>query len=312
MACYSPLQGWRSKTSNTSGKHSIVFTKSEGVGEAISLPCGLCIGCRINYCQSWAIRCVHELESHEFNSFVTLTYDDEHIPKNNGFQTLKREHLTKFLKRLRKYFDDVKIRYFGCGEYGSKTARPHYHLILFGIDFKDKQEWKTNYNNDKIYTSEILQNLWSDPKTKKPYGFVTTASVSYQSASYVARYSLKKLKGKSSKDGYERICPITGEIIEIEKEFSCMSTKPGIGKNWFDQWAPELLKHENIVYNGKEIPLPSYYLKLIERNFPNEFKILKKKRQDALKQFDPDKTLARLAVSEVIKKAQINLLSEEL
>ena len=90
--------------------------------------CGQCIHCRANRRREWVLRILLELEKHEFNTFLTLTYDDVHLPAD---QSLKTEHLTNFFKRLR-YKVDYPIRYYAVGEYGEETERPHYHVALFG------------------------------------------------------------------------------------------------------------------------------------------------------------------------------------
>ena len=141
MVCYYPLQAWRSLDYLKGLKSTIVFssdTPSDGVYSSLTLPCGQCIGCRLNYSRNWAIRCVHESSLHEHNCFITLTYNDENLPLNGS---LDLKHFQDFMKRLRKKVS-VPIRYFHCGEYGSRLQRPHYHLLLFGLDFPDKKFWK--------------------------------------------------------------------------------------------------------------------------------------------------------------------------
>jgi hypothetical protein len=127
MACTRPLNAYQMP----SGK--IFFTPSRGA-KFIQLPCGQCIGCRLAHSRDWATRCVHEAHMHDHNCFITLTYSPENLPEGG---TLVRKHFTDFMKRLRKALavDDISIRFFGCGEYGSKLERPHYHAIIFGYDF---------------------------------------------------------------------------------------------------------------------------------------------------------------------------------
>lgn len=123
MACTRPLPCYKTP----SGK--IVFSPVQGAVPA-QVPCGQCIGCRLAHSRDWATRCMHEAHMHESSSFITLTYSPEHLPENGS---LVRKHFTDFLKRLRKALGSVKIRYFGCGEYGSKLERPHYHAIIVGL-----------------------------------------------------------------------------------------------------------------------------------------------------------------------------------
>lgn len=133
------------------------FTPSRGA-KFIQLPCGQCIGCRLAHSRDWATRCVHEAHMHDHNCFITLTYSPENLPEGG---TLVRKHFTDFMKRLRKALsvDDISIRFFGCGEYGSKLERPHYHAIIFGYDFPDKTLHKAGRFN--LFRSSLLERCWT-------------------------------------------------------------------------------------------------------------------------------------------------------
>lgn len=96
--------------------------------DGLTVPCGKCLGCKIKKRSEWSMRCIHELTQHEKACFLTLTYDDRHLPTD--FRVHK-EHLQKYFKRLRKN-DKRPFKYFACGEYGDMFGRPHYHAILFG------------------------------------------------------------------------------------------------------------------------------------------------------------------------------------
>ena len=98
---------------------------------------------------------------HDASSFVTLTYDDDHLPDN---QSLELAHWQRFAKQIR---DNIgPFRYFHCGEYGSITQRPHLHAILFGVDFhKDRRYYRT-LRGHKIYTSEKLDQCWTKGQCK--------------------------------------------------------------------------------------------------------------------------------------------------
>ena len=136
MTCLKPLLGWRypndpDEYNPDTGKFKLHFTSPAPTGSIpVSVPCGQCLSCRIDYSRDWAARCVHESQLHAVNSYITLTYDDFHLPDNYG---LEKDALQKFMKRYRKMFGKG-IRFFGCGEYGEETSRPHYHLIIFGYD----------------------------------------------------------------------------------------------------------------------------------------------------------------------------------
>ena len=213
MACYYPMKAYRSQTVNPSGKRSIVFNKNQGFADMeVELPCGQCIGCRLERSRQWAIRMAHEAQLHEDNCFLTLTYNDENLPKHNS---LKLKDFQKFMKRLRKAFGK-KIRFFHCGEYGEKFQRPHYHAIIFGLDFKDKILF-SEQNDQKLYISPTLNKIWG-------LGHATIGDVTFQSAAYVARYITKKITGDRAQDHYNEINYETGEILsERRPEYTTIS-----------------------------------------------------------------------------------------
>ncbi len=157
MPCYSPITAWQSiKIHPQTNKTTILFKPPRMYSKAfnsIQLPCGQCIGCRLERSRQWAIRCVHEAELHEENCFITLTFSPENINKKG---TLIKADFQKFMKRLRKKYIGKVIRYMHCGEYGEIGNRPHHHACIFGLDFKDKIYWKNSESGKRIYTSETL------------------------------------------------------------------------------------------------------------------------------------------------------------
>ena len=152
---------------------------------AVYVPCGRCIGCRLEFSRQWAVRSVHESKLHKNNTFITLTYSDENLPKGG---TLVKSDFQKFMKRLRKHINakqpDIQIKYLMCGEYGSDSNRPHYHAILFNYDFKDKKPCLQLTDNGQ-FESPLLNKLW-------PFGFASIGEVNFESCAYVARYCVKK------------------------------------------------------------------------------------------------------------------------
>lgn len=197
------------------------------------IPCGKCLPCRLKKAQQWSERCMCELQEHKKAYFLTITYDDEHVPMTStkydeetgeplevGF-TLCKDDLRKFNKVLRtklKRHNKPDIRFFACGEYAS---RPHYHGIYFGLELDDLSEYKYSICGDKkqmMYNSPFLDECW-----KK--GFITVQEVTPANIAYTCRYVQKKLD-VIDKDIYDN--------MNIEKEFILMSRKPGIGKNYFD------------------------------------------------------------------------------
>lgn len=312
MPCYSPLTGWRSKRRNPNGKRSITFNRNEGfVDQEVTLPCGQCIGCRLEHSRQWAIRCVHEAQMHEKNCFITLTYNNEKIPTVLGRPTLKKEHFVKFMKRLRRKYGEG-IKFYGCGEYGSQNVNPHYHICLFGHDFDDKVLFKEDKGN-KIYLSADLQELWTDPKDDKAYGFVTVGSLTFETAAYTARYCMKKQKGKGAKEFYEVGVDLgTGEIHSVEPEFALMSRRPGIGRSWLEEFKKEVINNDSIVINQREVKPPKYYDNQIEKTEPDRHSQMKADRRAAVKKAVENNSLARLYVRGLVKEAQIKNLKKEL
>lgn len=228
-------------------------------GDQIKVPCGDCIGCRLEYSRQWGIRCFHESTLYEKNSFLTLTYNQKNLPND---QSISKETLQKFIRRLRKQLYPKLIRYFGCGEYGEKLGRPHYHLILFNHDFDDKEihEYgQVDYDarSDSVgfkkgkypkYKSKTLENIWGK-------GFCTIGEVSFESACYVSRYITKKINGPLEKSHYKGKLP----------EFCLMSKRPGIGKTWIMENFNEIYPKDYFTINGKKCRPIKYYDKCFQR-----------------------------------------------
>lgn len=277
MPCYFPRTGYRSKKVNESGKRSIVFNPRDGFMDmVVTVPCGQCIGCRLEKSRQWAIRISHEASLYDDNCFLTLTYDNENLPANGS---LVKKHFTLFIKRLRRKYKDKKIRYFMCGEYGDKLGRPHYHVILFNHDFKDK-EYLSGKNPQTLYTSEELSRMWSDAKTNRSRGFCTIGNVTFESAGYVARYCTKKVTGRNKADHYQQINEVDGEIVYKVPEYAQMSRKPAIGKEWFDKYYLDIYRHDVMNVRCREMRPPKFYDKEFEKLDPKRFAILKKQRLD--------------------------------
>lgn len=284
MSCYHPLVGvWKGeKTANGKKKYEIDGNLNPldcpSAYDHIIVPCGHCIGCRLDYSRSWADRMMLELETAGKGVFVTLTYNNWSIPcsqfedmpedlylpaniptgyDNNGVAylgtgfTLDKRDCQLWMKRLRKKFENIKIRFYLAGEYGeTSTNRPHYHVILFGIgldDLPDLHEFGKNELGQRYYISPMLSETWSR-------GHVLVSDVSWKTCAYVARYVTKKLNGK-----YELDYAVKGHI----KEFSLMSRQPGIGKKYLEEH-PDCLDYENINIStpegGMKIKIPKFYL----------------------------------------------------
>lgn len=299
MTCYSPLQAYRPPGDSDSKK--LVWNLRRGEeGESVQVPCNQCLGCRLEYSRQWAIRCMHEASLYVDNCFITLTFSDKYLPKD---RSLDLSIFQKFLKRLRKKFYPHKIRFYHCGEYGEQYGRPHYHALLFNFDFSDKVLWRQS-NGYNLYRSEILEQLW-------PFGHATVGAATFESAAYVARYMLKKQKGKDSHEYYRRVDPDTGNYVDLTPEYATMSRKPGIGKDWLKKYKTDVYPADYVVVKGKKMRPPKYYDCQFAVEHPLEFDEIKYSRlQKALKHAD-DNTPERLLVKQKIKQAKLNLLRRE-
>lgn len=243
-----------------------LHSEHSGRGYYVKIPCGQCIQCRLAYAREWASRIMLEAKGYPENQLavLTLTYDDAHLPEqlNIGQESffyshpLVKEHMSQFMKRLRKgvkdKFDMDGVRFFGCGEYGDKSMRPHFHIIIFGCPVFDLIYHSKSHAGFPNYTSAFFQSFWQ-------FGFVTVNKLSYDIASYVARYTLKKTNAKD-KEFYA--------LRGLSPEFVNMSRKPGIGSFYFDDNKDSLAETLNVsVLKGDKpvtLPLPRYFVSKLE------------------------------------------------
>ena len=206
--------------------------------DGLLVPCGKCIACRISKRREWSIRMLHELEDHDKSVFVTLTYSDDYLPQN---ESLKKEDLQKFMKRLRKSLEksERKIRYFACGEYGDKTERPHYHLIIFGPGLKP---------DDKELVMKAWDKCeWTNPHIRnKSFGLVEPESIAY-----VAGYIDKKLSGDKAQEEY-----VDKSRIPVFRLCSL-----GIGRQYCDEQAKQITEMLHLTHRGIRMSVPRYYIK---------------------------------------------------
>ena len=142
MVCFSPLQAFKLEGWHQYGLPP-VFKRPAGPHRELQLPCGQCVGCRLERSRQWVVRCIHEASLYENNCFLTLTYSDDCLPNGND---LIYRHFQLFMKRLRKRFGS-NIRFYMCGEYGDLFGRPHYHACLFNFDAPDK----VLYRRTRVY-----------------------------------------------------------------------------------------------------------------------------------------------------------------
>lgn len=259
MPCYSPLKACLVKT--PSGEK--ISFRRDSVGRALTLPCGKCSGCLAERSRQWAVRLSHEVQSHDSSSFITLTY--EKLPSKGS---LCKRDAQLFLKRLRAKISPVTIRFFLCGEYGSKLGRPHYHALIFGYCFPDKQLWKSSKAGN-LYRSDLLDDVWGK-------GYCSVGEVSYASALYVAKYSTKRVVGDAAKAHYKGLLP----------EFCLMSRggrtgRGGIGSEWIDKFTSDVYPSDEVIINGFPARPPRYYDVRLEKKHPELLESLKAKRSQA-------------------------------
>lgn len=270
--------------------------------EFVPVACGYCLECRRAHAQEWADRCTLEASKYKYNWFITLTYDDDHLPLNGCQSTLKRKDFQDFMKRLRKNYPDYKVKVFYCGEYGDSSTRPHYHAILFNlplddlsyefeqfVDGKYKVYSRPN-NKGQLYYSRTIYDLWQHQ------GNISVARYDYACGAYVAQYVDKKVAGKSNQYYKD---------LGIEPEFIGMSK--GLGVNGYDKklFVNDIVYVPSFNADGEKITkkqvelqkktlivpcsgqarvvktLPRYYLKQFEKDFPSLFLKYKAAKKDA-------------------------------
>lgn len=250
----------------------------------VEICCQKCVGCRLEYSRQWAMRCMLEQKDHENNQFITLTYDPEHLPTKQMVdtetgevfeeETLVPDHVSEFMKKLRRYYEyhygygADKIKFYACGEYGDKKGRPHYHLIIYDLPIFDKRFSHRNKKGTPVYTSDTITKIWGKGRT-------AVDDVTYESCAYVARYIMKKIKGKEAVEELEA----SGKV----NCFTRMSRKPGIGRNYYDENADKIYECDEIWLKNKYGPLklkpPKYYDKLFDIDNPEKMEEIKDKRR---------------------------------
>lgn len=238
MTCNSPIDCYYSHELTKNNKRGLTFNPrlrycgaDTKYTDALKVSCGKCAGCKADQSLMWSIRCYHESTQHDQNSFITLTYDDDHLPED---QAIHKDHLQKFFRRVRKAGN--RIRYMACGEYGGRSRRPHYHAIIFGKD------WLENSVpiDEKMYTNQSLVDIWGN-------GLVSIAPVSMASICYVCGYVTKKM--------------------DDEDTFNLMSRRPGLGHTWLDKYKDDIARNQTVTIEGREYQVPKRYLAWEEELF---------------------------------------------
>lgn len=287
MSCYNPLLAVPPHPNSLDRRYKILGSwrrlSSEFLptvveaGEVlmpVQIPCGHCVGCKLDYSKMWANRIVLESMNYDNNFFLTLTYDDSHLPTVKGIPSLRFDDFSEFVKRLRSYykrnFDVDGIRFFAASEYGSMSFRPHYHACFFNLCILDLEYYSTTSLGDILYTSPTLERLWS-------HGFVVIGELTYESAAYTARYCVKKVVDRCD------------DFLPIESERVRMSRRPGIASDYFIDKGIEIYENDGKIYlpDGKLGTIPRYYqnkLKEIDERVVSVYK--SKKEQCQLDRLD--------------------------
>lgn len=225
--CLYPKKIWSKPYKNDNGKF---------VRQLLNVKCGKCVECLKSQSKEWAFRLALESKNHSSSIFLTLTYNKENLPKDG--ELCKRD-VQLFLKRLRSKISPLKIRFFCCGEYGSRGNRPHYHLCIFGFAPDDSIKKFTRDGVD-YFTSSFLEKIWQK-------GFILfSMDITPKNAIYCAKY-MQKLNSIKNK---------------VVKPYICMSNRPGIGYYSIDL---KFLEDDRIYINGDFISVPRYFLKVFDR-----------------------------------------------
>ena len=300
MPCFHPLQAYKTVCGD------VVFHESARVDvvRSLQLPCGQCVGCRLERSRQWATRCMHEASLFRNNMFITLTYSDEHLPED---KSLNYDDFQRFMKRFRKHYKGIEvrdgkrpIRFYMAGEYGEQFGRPHFHACIFNFRFDDQKVFKRTSSGSVIYTSQKLSALW-------PFGYASIGDVNFQSAAYVARYIMKKVNGQLADRHYEVVTD-DGEIIKRTPEFTKMSLKPGIGFDWYEKYKSDVYPHDYVVVNGRKVRPPRFYDKKFKLEHPEEFEVIEFEREMSRRRNFEDNTEARLRDKEQVAFARLSML----
>lgn len=293
MTCYCPIPAWRNKHGGR-----LLFKQGPlSIGDKIFIPCGQCVGCRVQNAATWATRCMHERrmwqKTHDA-SFLTLTYRPEKLPEDGG---LVVRDLQLFMKRVRKA-NGAGVRFYGVGEYGGSFGRPHYHVLLFNVGFDDKRFYKRGKRDgETLYTSGSLESMWPD-------GHAVIGDVTYDSCAYVAGYVVDKITGDKAADWYAGRQP----------EFSVMSK--GIGHSYYMKYAHEIYAHDSVIVNGAPRRPPRYYDDKWKMLDPTGLDDIKRKRRrfarKLLVRSHPDFGVDRRRVREVVELKKLAMRKGQL
>lgn len=309
MPCYKPLRVATDDDGNLDWSKSYT---SNTVDQPVLVPCRRCVGCQMATAREWSIRCFHEATLHSThfkdsetglvtelpnNVMVTLTYDEESLPKNG---VLSPDHLKNFIRRLSRKRGHP-ARQFSCGEYGGVTSRPHYHTILFNESLDDRYQITTP-DGQTLSLSHTLDQLW-------PYGRATVDDLNWPQTRYVAGYVAKKSRDEANLTGplTEAIDQETGNyyIEALQPEYRSMSRNPGIAKHWIESNYQRVYLDDQVVINGQELPPPTFYDRWLRRHDHRLYSRIQHRRLDSRRDSQIDWTDNRLASAELINSQHL-------
>lgn len=308
MGCYHPLLAKVISRDPVTKKSNMVIVGSfddfkdritdQEFANHMKLPCGHCVGCRLDKSREWADRMIMELQHTKKAIFLTLTYSNEGLDEDNKERlkrmaddgriwvednfyvpelSLRKRDMQLFMKRLRWNYAPTELRFYGSGEYGENTCRPHMHFIIFGLSLTDIPDLEFKFCNkfgDPIYASKKFENeIWQ-------HGMVRIANVSWKTCAYVARYVMKKQYGDERNFYYE--------LFDVEQPFSLMSRRPGIGAYYYhdlDKSFDPMKVQEIVMDNGVpiKISIPKFFYKdLVKYDRDTYNKIMEQRKIFAL------------------------------
>lgn len=296
MPCTSPLKGFRSVEKGPTGTPLITFNPLRAINShlSITLPCGKCMDCRIARVNEWATRLSHEAQMHEHSSFVTFTYDDDNLPED---YSVSKRVCQLLMKRMRKFIPQ-RLRYYIAAEYGEQTLRPHYHALIFGFAFPDRELYSTTTDGDRLFTSALLHKIW-------PFGQALIGDVTPASAAYTAGYITKKIGGDLAASHYLRQHPKSGLLVQVQPEFALQSSRPGIGSTWYEKFKSDCFPSDFLIVHGKFTKVPRYYTKKLAEEELTRLKRTRK-RKSVTPQAKANKSPARLRAREEITKSRLS------
>lgn len=294
--CTKPVTAYQPKIVNSDGTRPLVFKQPELLlmyqFDKIKVPCGKCLECKKANSLSWGVRAYFEIHQSIMPSwFVTLTYDDDHLPEH---RSLKKKHAQAFHKKLKRNF--IKSKYLTSGEYGEHTDRPHYHSVIFNLLLDDLVLYK-EVKGKKYYTSKILTDFWG-------MGQVLITDANTATAQYVAQYTAKKVNGNKSLNHYAEYDSETGELIKYrEPEFLLVSKKPSIGVEFFNKYIDDIYNQDNVVIaGGAQRRPPKYIDKLLKRTDPVRYEMIKAERTKRIIEKTPEENAYRDKVKLVLEE----------